>query len=275
MNNGIVYLTYNSEPDIKANFNTVVSSVVYPTTITVVDNASTDGSVRLLGNADYVVHANDENSGFTAGINQGINTLLDKGVSDWIFIINPDVQCPDKWDSLLLDSLHNNERCGIVGAKLLSPFGDVLHSGGRVAPKPILLLWPRVYSVTEDVSVLSNDGLCATRFVHDTIDHNAPHKCHWVTFAVAALRVDMISEIGLLNEKYYLYNSDSDYCMRALAAGWDTWCNTTTFTHSRSASLQRAPRNTQDRGRDDAIRFTSEEEPKWLRLLNDIQQKKT
>ena len=273
--NGLIYLTYNSAADIRRNWDSLIDNVALPLSVHVIDNASTDDGTDLLENSGVPVCRNAENVGYSAGINQGLRHLLDKDVDEFIFIVNPDVKCLPEWDKLLTEPLADIEDCGIIGARLVFPSGVIVHTGGKIMPKPILLLWPRLYPVTDDISVVSNDGLCATRFVHDTMDYMEPQKCPWATFAVVALRVDMIKDIGLLDETYFLYRSDSKYCMRASQAGWDTWYNPITFEHSRSASLQKAPDAIQEQGRRDMLRFVHKEESKWLRLVEDGRPKKT
>ena len=264
--NGLIYLTYNSADDIRSNWDSLVDNIALPTVVHVIDNGSTDDGVDLLENSGIPVRSNAENVGYSAGINQGLRHLLDKDVDEFIFIVNPDVKCLPEWDKLLTEPLASVEDCGIIGARLVSRGGSILHSGGKITTLPTLLLWPMLYPVTDNLSVVSKDGLCATHFVHDTIDYTEPQKCPWVTFAIVALRVSMIKDIGLLDETYFLYSSDSQYCMRAWRAGWDTWYNPITFEHSRSASLQKASNTIQEQGRRDMLRFVHEEESSWLRL---------
>jgi len=272
--NGLLYLMFNSANDIRRNWNSLVDSVALPLTAHVIDNASTDDGADLLEKSGVLVHRNAENIGYSAGINQGLRHLLDKGVDDFIFIVNPDVKCLPEWDKILTEPLASVEDCGIIGARLVLPSGVIVHTGGKITPRPILLMWPKLYPVTDNTSVVSNDGLCATRFVHDTMDYIEPQKCPWVTFAIVALRVDMIKDIGFLDETYFLYSSDVQYCMRAWQAGWDAWYNPITFEHSRSASLQKAPDAIQDQGRRDMLRFVHEEELSWLQLVADGRPKK-
>jgi len=273
--NGLVYLTFNSAKEIRhGKWNSLVDNVSLPIIAHVIDNASTDDTVKLLDDVGIPVHRNEENVGYSAGINQGLRHLLDKGVDEFIFIVNPDVRCPEKWDKKLAEPLASMETCGIIGARLVMPNGEVIHSGGQVTPQQTLRLWPVLYPVTENISIVSKEGLCATHFTHDTANYTKPHWCPWVTFAVVALRVDMIKDIGLLDETYFLYSSDSQYCMRAWYTGWDSWCSPVAFEHGRSASLQQAPSAIQDQGRSDMLRFAHEEESKWLQLLGVGQPKK-
>ena len=268
--NGIVYLTYNSSEQIRNNFNKLVTNLSEPTKLKIIDNASIDDSADILSNAGYEVIRNEENNGFSAGINQGIRDLIANGVDGWVFIVNPDVVCGERWDAELLKLSQNNEKCGIIGATLLDKFGKIVHSGGIIRDTPVLLRWPVLYPIGNGLHVVSNDGLHTTYFVHDDGRYAEPRKCYWVTFAVAALNVKMINDIGLLDEKYFLYSSDSSYCMRAWQAGWEVWCSNTEFTHHTSSSLHTAPKETQDKLYEDTALFVHEEEPTWRRLQADI-----
>lgn len=270
MNNGIIYLTYNSECQIRRNFTKMIAGLSCASYMCIIDNASTDNGADVIEEAGYNVIRNGENIGFTAGINLGIKKLIDNGVDGWIFIIHPDVECPQNWDRKLTDFSKNNSECGIIGATLLDSFGKVVHSGGKITKEPALLRKPTMYKIRDGLHVVQKDGLCATRFVSDTGSYKEPRKCYWVTFAAVALNVNMINDIGFLDEKYYLYNSDVNYCMRALQAGWNVWCSDAQFTQYVSSSLENAHKSAQDKARADAIGFVSEEEPKWLLLLDDI-----
>jgi GT2 family glycosyltransferase len=261
--NGIVYLTYNSSEQIRYNFNKLVTNLSKPTRLKIIDNASVDNSAKLLSDAGYDVEVNENNNGFSAGINQGIRDLIANGVDEWVFIVNPDVVCCEKWDEKLL-KLSQNTKCGIIGATLLDRFGKIVHSGGIIRDTRALLRWPALYPIGNGLHVVSNDGLCATHFVHDDGRYDASRKCYWVTFAVAALNVKMINDIGMLDEKYFLYSSDSSYCMRAWQAGWEVWCSNTEFTHHTSSSLHTAPKETQDKLYEDTALFVHEEEDLWL-----------
>jgi len=272
--NGLVYLMYNSAVEIAICWDKLILGLSKPARLVNIDNASTDNSVDILDRAGYVIETNEENTGFTAGINQGIRNLLDNGVDGWIFIINPDVICQENWDKLLLKPLHKNKACGIVGAKLVSASGNIIHSGGQIVAEKSLLKWPIAYSVGGGKNVVVEEALCVTRFMPEAKEFSEPKRSTWVTFSVVALKADMVRDIGLLDESYFLYGSDMDYCVRAWDRGWEVWSSPAVFTHLRHDTIQRAPRQVQRKAKQDMALFTSKEEMLWQQLPEDLLPKK-
>ena len=273
--NGLLYLMYNSALEISIGWDKMITGLSEPARLVNVDNASTDNCVDILTRAGYIVDVNEENVGFTAGINQGIRQLLDYEVEGWIFIINPDVICLDNWDISLTEPLCKNPRCGIVGAKLVSPNGNISHSGGKIVAEKSLMKWPIAYSVGYGKNVVVEEAFCTTTFIADTEDFSEPKRSAWVSFSVVALNVDMVRDIGLLDESYFLYGSDMDYCVRAWDRGWEVWSSPSGFTHLRHDTIQRAPRQVQRKAKHDMALFTSKEEELWPQLPEDLQPKMT
>lgn len=272
--NGLIYLTYNCSGDIARYWDKMILGVSLPLHLVVIDNASVDNTVAILSKSGNKVHCNEENEGFVKGINKGISLLMDRGIDDWIFIVNPDVECPEEWDRKIVEDLQDFSKCGIVGTKLVSPFGKVLHSGGLILDKPILLKWSLIYPIGGNKNVVSNEALCVTRYVPEQKEVQEPKRCAWVTFSAVALKVDMVKQIGPLDERYFLYGSDMNYCMRAWQAGWEVWCNTIPFVHYKHDSIVSAPKRIQQLARQDMVRFADEEEPIWPHLLRDSLPKK-
>jgi len=260
MNNALAYITYQSEANIKANWNGLLQAK-YPLTIYVLDNASTDNGPQLLRDAGVPVHVNETNVGYTAALNQVIKAMWDKDI-DWLFVANPDVSMPYHWDTIL-DGLTSREQVGMIGTKQVDLHGNIVHSGGIIT-KPQLCHLTAFYDLGNGMSVAQKDAVCPTRFRHRTTDVNVAEKVSWVTFATVALRMKMIREVGLLDEKLYLYSSDSKYAMQAAKKGWECWYNPVkTFQHEGGASMRSADSVIYRKARDDIKRF-AEEELLWL-----------
>lgn len=236
MKNSLIYLLCNSEPDVKKNWGTVLRAGA-PLHVHVRDNGSTDGSVALFEQSGIPIHKNPTNVGFTKGINQSIQAIMDR---EWefVFILNPDVSCPDHWLVKMLAELTSRPNVGIVGARIVNALGNVEHTGGIVG-KPELLYWPMEFDVRDGWSVLGRTAVCPTRFRHRTTDCKQAETVPWVTFAAVGLRRKMIEQIGLLDETYVNYSSDSEYCMRAWQNGWGVLYQPVTFTHEGGASVKR------------------------------------
>ena len=270
MHNGLVCLLYNSASAIKINWNSLFQAE-YPLSIHVIDNASTDGGPELLEQAGVPVHRNTENTGYTAAMNQGLRHFWDKDI-DWLFIINPDAgPLPPHWDAkLLLPLLTTQPRIGLIGARLIDDCGSVHHSGGIIT-QPLLTHLTVFHDLGNGTLVAQKDAVCPTRFRHRTADVRQAERVSWVTFAVVALRMEMVRDVGLLDPMLWLYCSDAKYAMQAAEKGWETWYNPQlTVLHEGGGGLRMADSAVHQQAIKDIRRFAMEEE-QWLQSQDVLQ----
>ena len=170
--------------------------------VVVVDNASNDGSARMLNSDFPSVHVirNDRNEGFSVANNQGIRYALARG-SKYVLLLNNDIEVTDpNWLQKLIAVMESDSKTGVVGCKLLYPDGRIQHAGGVVA-----------------IRVPYNRG-------EEQIDrgqYNSVEFMDFVTGAVLVIRSDVIRQIGLLDEGFSpLYCEDTDWCLRAKLYGY-------------------------------------------------------
>jgi GT2 family glycosyltransferase len=180
--------------------------------IVVVDNASTDGSTHMVETKFPAVRLikKNENLGFAKANNIGIKASTGK----YLYLINSDVKVLDDCVKLLADYMNENPRIGILGPKVLN--GDMsLQSSCRKAPG----LWNNFCSATGLANVFRNSAIFSgeqmTFFKGDRImDVDVLAGCFWVARRAA------IDGFGLLDEKFFMYAEDVDWCMRCRKAGW-------------------------------------------------------
>jgi GT2 family glycosyltransferase len=215
-----------------------------------IDNCSEDESVLLLENMGIIPLVPERNLGYSAGINLGLSIMLDSDIN-WCFIINPDIAALEKnWAAKMLADLP--DKCGIIGAKLLH--GNlVVHGGGQILAQPTICSWTKDYDIgTKKLWVRECLGL--TKVGHRVGHPNQymkPELVPWTTFAVVALNMQMVREIGGLNEDYFLYSSDADYCFKAQRHGWKVYYQPVCFSHEAGGSLRTAPQSVNERGQED------------------------
>ena len=235
---GILLLTFNSAAQIKRNWQHFIN-VDEPAHMVIIDNASTDNTVALLKSAGVPVTVNPTNIGYTAAINQGLQMLMDKGV-EWCVLINPDVTPPKNYPHEIVRDFTAHPKCGIVSCRQVNQLGAVTYTGGVIG-KPKLIFWPTIHDgLGNGWGVLQQEAVCTTRFLHRTQDCKEIQQTSWATFAVCALRSEMVREVGMLDPMFWLYASDSEYSMRCSAAGWEIWYNPLTFVHEGSANVKQA-----------------------------------
>ena len=174
--------------------------------VCVVDNDSRDGSADLaeafLG-AGRVIRL-DVNRGYAAGVNAG----LVRSDAPWIAVLNPDVRIPPGGIDRLVDALAPRARAGLAGPRVVGPGGRRERSVGRF-PTPALE-WAHSWFLDK----LGWPG----RFPPQP---EATGSVEWVSGCAWLLRAEAVHAIGPLDERYFMYCEDVDYCRRLHDAGWD------------------------------------------------------
>lgn len=183
--------------------------------VLVVDNASNDGSAdrieRSIAEQGFGTWAqvlrSPVNGGFAAGNNLGIRALQ----ADAYLLLNSDTLVQPGAVARLLEAMAAQPKAGILGPALLTPSGERDPSCFRdPAPPSELLRSARVGLL----------GRALSRFEPLLPQPSTPMEPDWIAFACALLRREVIEQIGLLDEGYFMYFEDVDYCRRARAAGF-------------------------------------------------------
>src|SRR5262249_54870238 len=177
----------------------------------VVDNSSTDGSLDLVpqGHDDRLtIIRNTTNVGFAVACNLG----LTRSTCDNILLLNPDCQLMEGAIDHLVSALRSTDRVGMVGPLLLNPDGSEQAGGRRKLPTPSLVL-------SRAAAAVGLQRLLPFRFP-DFLLHldplpGRPVEVEAISGACMMVRREMISNIGLLDEEYFLHVEDLDWCMRA------------------------------------------------------------
>jgi N-acetylglucosaminyl-diphospho-decaprenol L-rhamnosyltransferase len=181
--------------------------------IIVVDNASTDGSVEMVRQAfpQVILIANTDNRGFTGGNNQGI--ALSRG--RYVLLLNPDTEVLDDALARMIAFMDAHPDAGALGPMLLNPDGSV-QSSRRRFPTPatafiestILQSWFPRHRLLRDYYVLDKPD-------------DAIAKVDWVVGACILVRREALDQIGALDDGFFMYSEELDWCRRAKMAGWE------------------------------------------------------
>ena len=245
----LIYLTFNSERQI-VNLPHLVGTAGEELPILAVDNCSTDGSVDKMSEIGLTkIRRMEENLGFTGGINHALGLAQ----AEWMVIANPDIRpMADGWLDKLLSVPHD---VGIVGARLSN---DVQTSGGGrilVESEPLR----RAISVPcMNGRVFSRHHLGWSRMsmnIGGMSDFTEAREVPWVAFAMCALRMGMIREIGPLDQNYWHFVSDQELCLRAWSRDWKVMYQPVPFWHTGGASMEFAPDYVSDYIRSDISRW--------------------
>lgn len=192
------------------------------TRVVVVDNCSPDGQAARIGEAiaAEAMHfaalcAADRNGGFAYGNNFAIGpAMASADRPDYVLLLNPDTVVRDGALARLVEFMDAHPRCGIAGSRLEDPDGTPqfsafrfhtplaeLESTARLGPVTRLL---RRWRVTCPLS-------------------DRPVRCDWVSGASLMVRREVFEQIGLLDDGFFMYYEEVDFCRRAALAGWEAW----------------------------------------------------
>lgn len=191
--------------------------------VLIVDNASKDGSVDALREAiagrgwDDVLRLVESpvNGGFGAGNNFGIRMgLSDGSAPDFYYLLNSDAWPDPGTIQVLLDLLKRERSAGMAGSHIRGEDGE---------PHCTVFRFPSIAGEFEGAVRL---GL-VTRLFHDSVvPMTIPKKAtpvDWTAGASLLIRREMLEQIGLFDETFFLYYEETELCHRAAQAGWLTW----------------------------------------------------
>jgi len=170
----------------------------------VVDNASTDGSPERVREAFPGVEllALAENRRFAGGNNEGLRRALDGG-ADAVMLLNNDVVADPKLIEKLLAALDEQPQAGAAAPLIYfaPPTDRIWYGGGRCRP------W---------LAHSSHRGL-RTR---DHGQYRSIEDTGYLTGCCLLATAEAWRKVGLLDERYFIYAEDADWCLRARAAGF-------------------------------------------------------
>ena len=193
--------------------------------ITIVDNDSQDGSYEALcaavdergwdqGPVPVRVIASGWNGGFGAGNNVGIRAGLPGGARpDYVYILNSDAFPAPEAIRLLLDHLEAHPATGFAGSHIHGPEGEPHHTAFRFP------------SVAGEFEQAARFGPVSRLLRHAIVAPPLPvqtQRVDWLAGASLMMRQDVLDQIGLFDETFFLYFEETDLCLRAARAGWPT-----------------------------------------------------
>ena len=211
----IVVVSHNSEDYLES----CLASITEETRgtdfqIVVVDNASADGDFSELTDRypRLQVLRNDTNVGFAAACNRGINHCQ----ADYYLLLNPDTRVLSQAIDRTLQFLRPRTKTGIVGCRVLNPDGSLQLACRRSIPRPSTALYRFLRLST---LFPRNKRLAAYNlsFLHE----RQIQQVEAVSGSFLMFRADVLETSGYLDEQYFLYGEDLDFCHRARQQGWE------------------------------------------------------
>ncbi|HLK14495.1 MAG TPA: glycosyltransferase family 2 protein [Fimbriimonadaceae bacterium] len=201
--------------------------------VIVVDNGSTDGSADMIaGEFPWVRLIRSEvNLGFTGGH----NACLAQREGPDALVLNSDTVVHAGALRTLVDYSRAHPEVGIIGPKLLNPNGSLQFSCRRF-PNPVAALFRNTF-----VGRLFPNNRWTRDYLMADWTHDEPRQVDWVSGAALYVTKHAIETVGVLDEAYFMYCEDVDWCFRAHRAGLDvTYLPTAVITHAIGTSSSKA-----------------------------------
>ena len=220
MDLSIVILNYNTREHLReclasllAEGSTSLSGGSIQAEVIVVDNASSDGSAEMAASEFPCVELirSARNGGFAHGNNQALRRA--RGAA--ILLLNPDTLVPRGGIAVLLDRLRAHPEAGIIGPKLLRPNGSMHLACRRSFPTPAIAFYR-----FSGLARVRPDSPRFGRYNLTFVDPDLPMEVDSVCGACLLVRRQVVRRIGLLDERFFMYGEDLDWCMRTHQAGW-------------------------------------------------------
>lgn len=182
------------------------------TEIIVVDNHSEDDSVHLLRSdfPEITVLDQKQNSGLAGGVNAAIRIAR----GSYYLILNPDVVALLGSVETLIKFMDNHAEVGMVGGKLVSPNARLQHSCFRFY-RPMTIMYRRTFLGKTHAGRKE-----ISRLLMKDFDHKSTKDVDWLMGSCMMVRALAVREVGVMDERFFLYFEDVDWCRRMWEHGW-------------------------------------------------------
>ena len=226
----IIIVSFNTRQLLRECLDSIYASLAESTLaseVIVVDNASHDGSAAMVQENFPQVRliANEENRGFAAANNQALRAI-GYGTGDtphpslpkYVMLLNPDTIVGEGALTTLVRFMDENPRAGACGARLLHSDGSFQHSA---------FAFPTLFQVFLDffpINYRLTNSRVNGRYPRRLYQTGKPFSIDHPLGAALIVRREAIEQVGLLDERFFIYCEEIDWCLRIKAAGWSIWC---------------------------------------------------
>lgn len=228
--------------------------------VVIVDNNSRDDSLEILeewisyNHADSWVRliASDINTGFSKGNNIGIQSVKAKNY----LLLNSDTIVRPGAVHLLLETAENHHEAGLISPRLEWEDGTPQESCFRF------------HTPVSELINSASTGVVTKAFSKYVVAHpvkNEPDYYQWTSFACVLIKSEVIEQIGLLDDEFFMYFEDVEFSYRAIEAGWKVLNNPAAHVvHLRGGS---SPLKSQAKLRKRLPRYFYESRTRYFYLL--------
>lgn len=184
--------------------------------VIVVDNGSKDGVAEMLREEYPAVQfiENERNAGYTRPMNQSLRA----GSGRYLLQLNPDTLIKPGALERLVHFLGEDPKAGICGPKVLNKDGTLQKACRRGEPRPLAVI-----SYFTGLSRLFPRSKRFGEYLMSYMDEDETHTAASLSGSCMLIRREVVEQIGYLDERFFAYQEDADYCFRARQAGWQVY----------------------------------------------------
>lgn len=205
----IVIVSWNARQALRGCLESVIAQDTEPALeVLVIDNASSDGSAEMVDREFPAVQVlrNAVNAGFAKASNQGIRQARGR----YVLLLNPDTIVRPCALERMLTYADAHPDIGALGPTLLAENGQIDYRGARQFPT----LWSEVLKRLRLAHPVFGDNAMMNW------DHRTSRDVEVLCGACMLVRREVIETVGLLDEGFFLFGEDVDWCFRIRRAGW-------------------------------------------------------
>ncbi len=213
MDLSVVIIAWQVKDKLKNNLNALLTSVGLNFEVIVVDNNSQDGTAEMIkyNFPQIKLITNSSNLGFARACNQAIKQASGR----YLLLLNPDMKVEVETLSQAIKWLDNNPQAAIAGIKLVDEQGKILP---QVRQLPSLFDQFLVASKLAHILPYLLNNYLVKKF-----DYTKPAKVPSVRGSFFIIRRSTLEILGLLDERYFVWFEEVDYCRQAAAKNLEIW----------------------------------------------------
>lgn len=247
----VVILNYNTVSLTRTCLQTVFGSKLgkYSMEVIVCDNGSSDESKEMIRREfpQSILIDNKKNLGFAGGNNPGIKRAKGR----YILLLNTDTEVSKNTLRVMLEFMDAHPSVGASTCKLLLVDGTIDPACHRGFPTP----WAAFSYFLKLEQLLSKSRLFA-QYHQGYKNFETIHEVDVISGAFFLVRREVVAQIGMLDEEYFFYGEDMDWCYRIKEAGWKIMYNPTVTTLHRKKQSGRAHSDRERRKKTDYYFYT-------------------
>jgi len=233
----IVIVNFNTRELLKACLRSVEASrTAWPWELFVVDNASADGSADMVA-AEFpwaTLIRSESNRGYAYANNLGLR----RAAGSYLLLLNPDTVLPPDALQQMVDYMDAHPEAGIAGPKLVRQDGSLDLACRRSFPSPEVSFY-RMLGLSKLFPRSSRFG----RYNLTYLDPDRPAEVDSVVGAFMIVRSEAVSQVGMLDESFFMYGEDLDWAFRIKSRGWKVLYNPAVVVlHYKGESSRRHPK---------------------------------